>query len=180
MSTMHTTMTSRCTALLICSNNLYLYTVKIFLDIDGVMVPAAGWKTPMILEDGFATFAPKAVATLRALVSDDTTVLLTTSHKSSYTVEQWKAIFRNRGINIRHLECLDCNTDNLTRLGEILRWFDTHPTVDDFVIIDDDTSLNALPPHLKNHLILTKPLIGLTSEHLAQAESILHLDIRRA
>ncbi len=164
----------------ICSNKLYLCTVKIFLDIDGVMVPAAGWKTPMILEDGFAAFAPKATATLKALVSDNTTVLLTTSHKSTYTAEQWKAIFQKRGIDIKHLDCLDCNNENLTRLEEILRWFDSHPNVDDFVIIDDDTSLSALPPHLRSHLIQTKPLIGLTAEHLAQAEQILHLNIRRA
>ncbi|CAN5377711.1 hypothetical protein BH09BAC3_BH09BAC3_13390 [soil metagenome] len=35
-----------------------------------------------------------------------------------------------------------------------------------FVIIDDDTSLYGLPPELKEHLIVTSPMIGLTPDQV--------------
>ncbi|MDI3318583.1 HAD domain-containing protein [Pinibacter soli] len=41
----------------------------IFLDIDGVMVPAKGWKAPEMLSDGFPAFSNKATNALRNLVS---------------------------------------------------------------------------------------------------------------
>jgi hypothetical protein len=44
---------------------------------------------------------------------------------------------------------------------------------EEFVIIDDDKSLNALPTFLKNKLILTSPLIGLTENHLDEIIEIL-------
>ncbi len=55
----------------------------IFLDIDGVMVPAQGWKSPELLNDGFPVFSNKASRVLQSLISEDTTVMLTTSHKSN-------------------------------------------------------------------------------------------------
>jgi hypothetical protein len=62
--------------------------VLIFLDIDGVMVPASGWKTPELLGDGFPAFSNKATSTLQSIVSTDTTIMLTTSHKAKFSVEE--------------------------------------------------------------------------------------------
>ena len=97
----------------------------ILLDIDGVMVPAAGWKTPQILEDGFAAFSHKAVNVLQQLVSDNDTVVLTTSHKSRFTAEAWKKIFKKRGIAIKRLQRLKEGDKNLSRKDEILNWLNT-------------------------------------------------------
>ena len=36
----------------------------LFLDIDGVMVPAKGWKSAELLEDGFPVFSTKATEIL--------------------------------------------------------------------------------------------------------------------
>ena len=138
----------------------------IFLDIDGVMVPAASWKSPRILEDGFPAFSPKAVSALQDLVSVSGTVMLTTSHKSKYTVDEWKRIFEKRGIKIERLQRLDSNAANLSRKDEILNWVNVNSLNEDFVIIDDDKSLNDLPVFLKEQLILTRPLVGLTVEDL--------------
>ncbi|HLP51044.1 MAG TPA: HAD domain-containing protein [Chitinophagales bacterium] len=140
------------------------------LDIDGVMVPAKGWKSPQLLSDGFPVFSSKATQVLQAIVSDDTTVMLTTSHKSRYTIDEWKSIFESRGIKIKNLGVLDNNTDNLSRLEEVTKWLSANKAVKDLVIIDDDKSLNDLPAALKGRLILTSPLIGLTHAHLPQIE----------
>ena len=146
----------------------------IFLDIDGVMVPAKGWKSPELLDDGFPAFSSKASHALQRLIANDTTVILTTSHKSNYTVEEWRNIFGKRGINVREIRSLDNNVENLSRKDEILNWFSAHHTNEAFIIIDDDKSLNALPPLLKKNLILTSPLVGLTDSHLEDAEDMLH------
>ena len=137
----------------------------IFLDIDGVMVPAKSWESPKLLSDGFPEFSPKAVRVLQSLISEDVTVMLTTSHKACFNIEEWKAIFHRRGITVNNLKSLDESKFGLSRLDEILNWFNLNTVNEDFVIIDDDKSLNALPPNLKENLILTSPMVGLIDSH---------------
>lgn len=143
-----------------------------FLDIDGVMVPAKGWKSPEFLNDGFPAFSNKAVSVLQSLISEDVTVMLTTSHKSKFSIEEWKNIFKNRGINIEKIKSLPENINNLSRKDEIVNWVRLNNIDEDFVIIDDDKSLNELPYFLKKNLIQTSSYIGLTEEHLAAIKSI--------
>ncbi len=145
----------------------------IFLDIDGVMVPAKSWKSPELHNDGFAVFSNKATYVLQSLMAEDTAVMLTTSHKGNFTIEEWKSIFKNRGINIKNLGCLPANVNNYTRRDELVNWFNTNNVNEDFIIIDDDNSLNELPGYWKEHLLQTSPYIGLTEEHLEIARMML-------
>lgn len=144
-----------------------------FLDIDGVMVPAKGWKSPEFLSDGFPAFSSKATITLQSLISEEVTVMLTTSHKSRFSIGEWKNIFKNRGINIEKIKSLAENSNNLSRKEEIVRWFNSNHVNENFVIIDDDKSLNELPDFLKKHWIQTSPFVGLTEEHSEAIKSIL-------
>lgn len=144
----------------------------IFLDIDGVMVPAKGWKSPELLNDGFPAFSSNASRILQSLISEDTTVMLTTSYKSNYTIDEWRDIFSKRGVNVDKIKTLDKNVDNLSRKDEILNWFKANKLNEAFVIIDDDKSLNSLPEYLKENLILTSPFIGLTDEHLGNVRAV--------
>lgn len=152
----------------------------IFLDIDGVMVPAKGWKSPELLNDGFPSFSSQATHVLQNIISDDTTVILTTSHKSSYNLNEWKNIFLRRGISIKNLKSLDANANNLSRKDEVINWFNFNSTDQSFIIIDDDKSLNALPAYLKNNLILTSSLVGLTNEHVEQINALLNQNFQLA
>jgi hypothetical protein len=64
-----------------------------------------------------------------------------------------------------------CSADQnfaMNRKDEILSWFNSNNVPDNFIIIDDDKSLNALPEYLKRNLILTSSMVGLTFEDLAQ------------
>ena len=146
----------------------------IFLDIDGVMVPAKSWERPELLDDGFPVFSSRATRVLQNIISDDATVMLTTSHKSTYTIDEWKTIFEKRNIRITNLKSLNKNIYNLSRKDEVLNWFNINEINEDFVIIDDDKSLNALPLFLKGNLILTSSLVGLTDQHLEEIKSILN------
>jgi hypothetical protein len=145
--------------------------VVIFLDIDGVMVPAKSWKRPEFLNDGFPEFSSKAVNVLQKLISEDTTVMLTTSHKSRYSIEAWKCIFLKRGIQINKLKRLDEPAFGTSRKDEILNWFHLNNIAEDFVIIDDDKSLYDLPPFLKENLISTSPMIGLTESQFLEIKA---------
>lgn len=149
-----------------------------FLDIDGVMVPAKGWKSPEFLMDGFPAFSTKATRTLQNLISDLDTVVLTTSHKAKYSIEEWKEIFKTRGLSIEHIKSLPENTAHLSRKDEIVSWFNLNVIEEDFVIIDDDKSLNDLPPFLKENLVQTSSFIGLTEEHRGVIESIVRKGLK--
>jgi len=91
---------------------------------------------------------------------------------------EWKKIFRNREIYIAKINALPDNVHHLSRKDEIMNWFFANRIVENFVIIDNDTSLNDLPNSLKKHLILTSPYIGLTEDHLKAIESILHTNLQ--
>ena len=136
----------------------------VFLDIDGVMVPAKSWDRPLLLDDGFPAFSHEAVKALQKLISDGATIMLTTSHKSKFSIVEWKRIFENRGIHISSIDRLPENTKNLSRKAEILNWLSVNPSNESFLILDDDSSLNDLPGSIKEHFVQTSSYIGLTED----------------
>jgi hypothetical protein len=140
----------------------------IFLDIDGVMVPAKGWARPELMRDGFAMFSSNATQALQQIVGESDTVILTTSHKESYTHTEWLSLLSTRNIKVNKLKILPANTERLTRREEIERWCNLNPITEDVVILDDDSSLQNLPAYLKDRWIQTMPTIGLTTEHLSR------------
>ena len=146
----------------------------IFLDIDGVMAPAKSWQRPDILEDGFVDFSSKAVRVLQDVLAQnaDTTIVLTTSHKSRFSLSQWKLIFERRGLRVNKIQSLNDNTDFQSRKVEILNWFASNDIDEHFIIIDDDKSLNDLPTFYKDRLILTSSLVGLNESHWADIQDI--------
>ncbi len=146
----------------------------ILLDIDGVMVTAGSWKRPEILNDGFFEFSNKAVQAIQKIISETSaTILLTSSHKSTYSISQWKNIFSSRGINTK-IDKLEDNLTFLNRKDEILRWYQNQNNIEDFIIIDDDKSLNGLPQQLKDKLILTSATVGLNDELADEAIMLLN------
>jgi DNA-binding LacI/PurR family transcriptional regulator len=145
----------------------------ILLDIDGVMVQAASWKPVEILDDGFTSFNARAVSGLQRIISEtNASIVLTTSHKSKYNLAQWQEIFKKRGITAT-INKLDDNKNYLTRKEEIINWANDNKHSNQFVIIDDDKSLNGLPNNLKEKLIQTSAMIGLNDEDTSNAITIL-------
>lgn len=146
----------------------------IFLDIDGVMTSANPWKRPEFLDDGFAMFIPNAARAFKKILTQThADILLTTSHKANYSRQEWKHIFKNRGIQVAGINSLPENLARLSRREEILNWININPVDDNFIIIDDDKSLNDLPPSLKEKLILTSGSVGLTDELANEAIRLL-------
>lgn len=135
----------------------------LYLNIDGVMVPANSWRTPEMLEDGFPEFSINAVRSLdRIISSTSANIVLITSHKYKYTLKEWNNIFKRRNINVNKITRLPENTNHLSRKDELLHWFNAKHLKDIFLIIDDDKSLNELPEFLQDRLIQTSGSAVLT------------------
>ena len=142
----------------------------ILLDIDGVMLSASSWKPVEKLDDGFSNFSPRAVSNLQRIISETgASIVLTTSHKSTYSLPQWHKIFKKRGIDVNITGKLDNNVTFLSRKEEILNWQNKNRNITDYVILDDDKSLNGLPINIKNKLVLTSPMVGLTNDDALSA-----------
>ncbi|MCI0922550.1 HAD domain-containing protein [Sphingobacterium rhinopitheci] len=138
-----------------------------FLDIDGVMVHANPHKQVEIEEDGFYKFNSLAVSIINAAISKKKDeIVLSTSHRFKYDVLKWKEIFKSRGIAVNKISIIENNNEfnvkRLTRRCEIEQWIEYKQLdTDDFVIIDDDKSLNDLPQYIKDRLVLTSSYRGL-------------------
>jgi len=150
----------------------------ILLDIDGVLVITPGWKRPEISSDGFMEFNKKAVINLSKIISKTSAdVILTTSHRNNYSLSAWKSIMDKRGIQINNITTIDnyvSNINHKSRLEEIKEWINDFGQEKNYVIIDDDTSLDSLPLSVKKRWVKTSPMIGLDDNATNKAIEILN------
>lgn len=100
--------------------------MKILLDIDGVLVTTPGWRKPELHEDGFLIFNDAAAYHLKGLIAEtNATVVLTSTHRIKYGIEEWKERFKTRGIIIETIEKInECHSiEQLQdRATEIMAW----------------------------------------------------------
>ena len=151
--------------------------MTILLDIDGVLVTVPAWRSVKLLSDGFLEFNERAVKNLIKLINETkASIVLTTTHRFNYSVPEWKELLKTRGINpssISKVNELESLSDIAYRSVEIEQWINLHTDITNYVIIDDDLSLNGLPLAIKQKCVLTKPLIGLDDEATEKAFKIL-------
>lgn len=138
--------------------------MKFFLDIDGVMVHANPHRMVELEEDGFYKFSALAVKVLKSVfMATKDELILSTSHRFRYNIKEWHNIFKLRGLSMNRISILDLPLEiKSDRRSEITTWINQqHLEPEEIVIIDDDKSLNELPLHLKERLVLTSPYVGL-------------------
>ncbi len=149
----------------------------ILLDIDGVLVPTPPWRTVEQHEDGFVKFNEEASKNLADLLSKtDAEVVLTTTHRITYSVDRWIDLFQKRGIPVTKLTKLNSrNTiqEMKDRGSEILEWVTNFGVNSKYVILDDDLSINKLPDQIRKKWVKTHSLLGFNRECLDQAIKIL-------
>lgn len=137
--------------------------MKIFLDIDGVMVHNNPYRKVHMEEDGFYTFNTAAVEAINSFTDGEIEIVLSTSHRFRFDIQEWKNIFQRRNIKCREISIINLELNSkVSRKEEIEKWIEENKIDhDDIIIIDDDKSLNGLSENLKRRLILTDPYIGL-------------------
>lgn len=151
--------------------------MKILLDIDGVMVTIPSWRLPELHADGFLKFNEQAAKNLASIIDQtNAEIVLTTTHRISYSLDQWVEIFRARGINpvsIAKINDAESLGAMFIRAVEIKNWVDKGDSDEKYVVLDDDLSINDLPSYIKDKCVLTKPMIGLDNEAMEKALEIL-------
>lgn len=149
----------------------------ILLDIDGVLVTEPSWKKVENGPDGFMLFNKRSAENLAFILSEtNAAVVLTTTHRINFEPEKWIDIFAARGMNISALSKLNDKksiTEMADRGTEIKEWVDKNRDQQDYVIIDDDTSINNLPWAIKNRWVATRPFIGIDEEAKERVLAIL-------
>ncbi len=76
----------------------------ILLDIDGVLVTTPSWRVSEQLGDGFMKFNEQATKNLSKLFEEtNASIILTTTHRISYSIEKWYDIFKLRGLNFENI-----------------------------------------------------------------------------
>ncbi|WP_276878194.1 HAD domain-containing protein, partial [Chryseobacterium joostei] len=64
--------------------------MKVFLDIDGVMVHANPYKKVDMEEDGFYKFNKNAVDAINSIDYNEIEIILSTSHRFRFNIQAWK------------------------------------------------------------------------------------------
>ena len=141
--------------------------MTILLDMDGVLVTVPSWRKVEIGTDGFMLFNEKAAKNLADILSKtNASIVLTTTHRINYNIERWLEILAARGLK---LQCIaKVNSVNSiplmgSRASEIERWVNDN-NEENYVIIDDDLSIESLPESIKSRWVKTNPMIGIDEE----------------
>ena len=147
--------------------------MTILLDIDGVLETTPPWKRPEMLDDGFMKLNENALKNLSILYKmTNASIVLTTTHRINYDIDQWKAIFNTRGLNFETITKINDKTEIsqlLDRGTEIKEWVDREGINLNYIILDDDHAIHALPNSIKERWVATIPTIGFDKTALEKA-----------
>tara|TARA_R110002033_G_scaffold170433_3_gene212934 strand:+ start:86451 stop:87167 length:717 start_codon:yes stop_codon:yes gene_type:complete len=141
----------------------------LILDLDGVLITNPSWKADRIHSDGYSDFNESCVENLNQLLSlSEFDIWLSSTRRTAKTLTEFNLIFKNRGIKKDIIGFLPEYADCKNRKEEVLK-FITEFKITDFLIIDDDKSLNGLESGIKKYLISTELVKGFNSEKLKEA-----------
>ena len=139
----------------------------ILLDLDGVMITTPPWRKDYIDEDGYSQFKSDAVTNLNRLTKQvDAELWLISARRRNYTVEQFNVFFKNRKIEKELSGMVPSYFEYIPRVEELKSFLEEEP-VDNYLIIDDDSSLESLED--KSFWVKPHSMIGFTEEKLNEA-----------
>ena len=151
-------------------NNSYLYRMTIiFLDIDGVLrTHKSDLEHSILLNQQIPIrvydrrFDLKAVSNINYIsYYVNTKIVVTSTWRNNFTLEELKQIFKDRGITI---EIIDKTDIGLTRGEEIREWLDRNE-VTNYVVIDDQVK-DIIDWVDKDRIIHVNHFEGFTSDEL--------------
>ncbi len=118
--------------------------IILILDLDGVLVTTPMWKADEIDSDGYSKFNNDCINNLNILLSmADFDIWLSSTRRTVKKLEEFNLIFKNRGIKSSIKDFLPTYENCKNRKDEVLKFIE-ETKVFDFLIIDDDKSLNGL------------------------------------
>jgi hypothetical protein len=143
----------------------------ILLDLDGVAIITPPWKQDEIGDDNFSLFNSSIVENLNDFFySVDAEIWLISDRRKSFTLEQMNSLFKKRGLKKELSGLVSVYENGITRFEELNRFLQEKP-IKNFLIIDDDASLENMAKEQKSFLVKTSPLIGFNQEKLIEAKN---------
>lgn len=143
--------------------------MHLILDLDGVLITNPTWKADRIDSDGYSEFNKSCIENLNGLLTlAEFNIWLSSTRRTVKTLTEFNLIFKNRGIKNEIVGFLPEYPNCVNRKEEVLE-FIAEFKVSEFLIIDDDKSLNGLESGIKEKLILTELTKGFNSEKLKEA-----------
>jgi len=140
----------------------------LILDLDGVLITTPPWKPNEIHQDGYSDFNVESVKNLNELLQfANFEIWLSSTRRTVKSLQEFNQIFKNRNIEGEIMGFLPIHKHRLSRREEIDYFIEQNQLLD-YLIIDDDKSLNALVD--KSKLVLTELLIGFNYEKLIEAK----------
>lgn len=141
--------------------------MTILLDMDGVLVTVPSWRKVEIGPDGFMLFNEKAAKNLADILSKtNASIVLTTTHRINYNIEKWLEILAVRGLKLESITKVN-SVGSISLMGsrasEIEEWVNNN-ALENYVIIDDDLSIENLPESIKSRWVKTNPMIGIDEQ----------------
>lgn len=145
----------------------------LILDLDGVLITTPSWKADEIDSDGYSKFNKNCVDNLNKLLSQSNfEIWLSSTRRTVKTLLEFNQIFKNRNIENEIKGFLPEYQDCKNRKDEITRFIEEYK-ISDFLIVDDDKSLNGLDENYKENLVLTELQKGFDEEKVSLAIEII-------
>ncbi len=141
----------------------------LILDLDGVLITTPMWKADEMDSDGYSKFNQSCIDNLNTLLSlDDFDIWLSSTRRTVKSIEEFNTIFINRNITKPIKGFLPVYENCNNRKEEILKFLEEFKP-QNYLIIDDDKSLNDLDEITKEKLVLTELMKGFNQEQLKLA-----------
>lgn len=121
----------------------------LILDLDGVLISTPMWKADEMDSDGYSKFNQSCIDNLNTLLSlDDFDIWLSSTRRTVKSMEEFNTIFTNRNI-IKPIKGFLPEYENCKNRKEEILEFLNEFGVENYLIIDDDKSLNDLESDIK-------------------------------
>jgi hypothetical protein len=144
--------------------------ITLFLDLDGVLIITKPWDSDLMGKDGYSLFKKGLIDNLNELLKvENFAIVLSSARRKNLNLEKFNKVFERRGINQKITSYVPFYSSSKSRKEELERYI-LEKNINDFIILDDDKSLNALKPFYKKRLILTKQMIGFSKIKLEEAK----------
>lgn len=142
----------------------------IFLDFDGV-INSTTFMMRIDGHKGHEKISEEMVGRVNRIIEETgAEVVVSSTWRKLHDLDELQKFLDKNGFVG---ELMDKTPPNfgMTERGDIIQlWLDEHPFVEEFVVIDDDTDMTAIPDE---NFINTDTTVGITNEHVEEAIDIL-------
>lgn len=143
----------------------------LFLDIDGVLNSKLYFKNSFNSDENDSRFDAYSVYLLKKLVEEFSLKIVITSHWRTGMVDKLMSeLKRNDLIPYLHQDSFTPILRSEQRGSEIKAWLDSHPEINEYIIIDDNENILE---EQKYRFVKTDAFAGLLDENYYNAREIL-------